>query len=196
MKKILFIGVLVAGVVAGHPEPRCAVIPQEANVPKSRIHGARDSRSEDFRGGIWDNVKGSFGLGSGNRGDDGNWETENGELTPLERMPPQASRANPPPPSELRYLKELAKELSIPVPDLATPSEIAFAIKTRIKEAERRRIKNTERYGGEILSEESFEMVRSSIPIPSVEKIIVDYHKFIKKIAGKKIIVIEQAKEP
>ena len=196
MKKVLFISALVAGVVTGHAEPRCTGVSQEVNVSKSRGHRAHDPRSEDSRGSVLGKVIGTIGLGSDNRGDDGSKKAEKGDLAPLERMPPQVSRINPPLPSELRYLKELAKELSIPVSDLDTPSDIALAIKTRIKEAERQRIKNSERYGGEILSEESFEMVRSSIPIPSVEKVIVDYHNFIKKIAGKKFLIIEKSEVP
>ena len=196
MKKFLFISVLVADIVTGYAEQRCAYVPQEMNEPKSRIHGARETRIEDSRGGVLGWMKGAIGLGSDNLGDDGNKKAAQEDLTPLGRRPSQKPRSIPPPPSELRYLKELAKELSIPVSDLDTPSEIVFAIKTQINEAEKQRIKNSEQYGGETLSEESFEMVRSSIPIPSVEKVIIDYHNFIKKIAGKKLIVIEKTKEP
>ena len=87
MKKFLFISVLVADIVTGYAEQRCAYVPQEMNEPKSRIHGARETRIEDSRGGVLGWMKGAIGLGSDNLGDDGNKKAAQEDLTPLGRRP-------------------------------------------------------------------------------------------------------------
>lgn len=88
---------------------------------------------------------------------------------------------------ESAYLKEIASVLSIPVSDKDTPGDIAFKI--------RRRIENTERYRGTVLSDESFRKAKSAIRIPADEETFVEYHKFIKKIEGKNLLICDESKE-
>ena len=84
---------------------------------------------------------------------------------------------------ESTYLKEIASILSIPVSDKDTPGDIAFKI--------RRRIENTERYRGAVLSDESFRKAKSAIRIPADAETFAEYHAFIKKVAVKRIIVLD-----
>lgn len=73
--------------------------------------------------------------------------------------------------------------LSIPVSKDDTPGDIAFKIKQCIGHAER--------YRGNVLSDESFEKAKSAIRIPADAETFVAYHKFIKKIDGKRIVLLE-----
>lgn len=93
----------------------------------------------------------------------------------------------PPTPSESEYLTEIASMLSIPVSKDDTPGDITFKIKQCIG--------NAERYRGEVLSDESFEKAKSSIRIPNDAETFTEYHKFIKKIVGKKLLICDEGKE-
>ena len=84
---------------------------------------------------------------------------------------------------ETVYLKEIASVLSIPVSDKDTPGDIAFKIKQCIG--------NAERYRGEVLSDESFQKAKSSIRIPADAETFKAYHAFVKKIAGKRIMIFD-----
>ena len=84
---------------------------------------------------------------------------------------------------ETVYLKEIASVLSIPVSDKDTPGDIAFKI--------RQRLENTERYRGDILSDESFTKAKSALRISEDAETFTEYHTFIKKVAGKKMVVID-----
>ena len=88
---------------------------------------------------------------------------------------------------ESAYLKEIAMVLSIPVSDKDTPGDIAFKI--------RQRLENTERYRGAVLSDESFRKAKSAIRIPADAATFVEYHKFIKRIEGKKLLIFGESKE-
>ena len=78
---------------------------------------------------------------------------------------------------------EIASALSLPVSKDDTPGDIAYKIKERIDHAER--------YRGEVLSDESFELAKSAIGIRADAETFTQYHKFIREIAGKKYILIE-----
>lgn len=79
-------------------------------------------------------------------------------------------------------MKELAEWLSVPIKDNATPGEISFAIRQALSE--------TMRYSGEVLSDEAFEECRAAIPTTKDTEIFEAYHAFIKRIAGRIIVVI------
>lgn len=96
---------------------------------------------------------------------------------PVPQMSQQSSS------QETVYLKEIASVLSIPVSDKDTPGDIAFKI--------RQRLENTERYRGDILSDESFTKAKSAIRISEDAETFTEYHTFIKKVAGKKMFVID-----
>ena len=110
--------------------------------------------------------------------------TENGVSQGSEWMPPHIQRDQThlaPPESE--YLKEIASVLSIPVSKDDTPGDIAFKIKQCIG--------NAERYRDEVLSEESFALAKSAIGIPTDAETFKAYHAFIKKVAGKRIVILD-----
>lgn len=87
-----------------------------------------------------------------------------------------------PSPSEPEYLKEIATILAIPVLVRDTPGDIAFKIKQRLGTAER--------YRGKVLADDAFEKAKSAIRIPSDAETFADYHVFIKKVAGKRILIL------
>ena len=73
--------------------------------------------------------------------------------------------------------------LSIPVSKDDTPGDIAFKIKQCIV--------NAERYRGDVFSDESFGKAKSAIRIPADAETFAEYHKFIKKIAGRRIVLLD-----
>ena len=72
--------------------------------------------------------------------------------------------------------------LSISVSKDDTPGDIAFKIKHCIG--------NAEHYRGDVFSDESFEKAKSAIRIPADAETFKTYHAFIKKVAGKEIIIV------
>ena len=88
-----------------------------------------------------------------------------------------------PAPSEAPYLKDLAAWLSVPIPKDATSGDIEFAIKQAISESVR--------YSDEVLTDEAVMECRDAIPTTKDTKTFEAYHAFIKKIAGKKIIILD-----
>lgn len=94
------------------------------------------------------------------------------------RLPLTSETSQP----EAPYLKELAEWLSVPIPENATPATMSFAI--------RQALSGTVRYSGEVLSDEAFEECRAAIPTTKDTAIFEAYHAFIKKIVGKRIIVL------
>ncbi len=94
----------------------------------------------------------------------------------------QETSFSPPPQSESTYLKELAEWLSVPIPKDATPGDIAFAIRQALSE--------TTRYSGEVLSDEAFEECKAAIPTTKDTETFAAYHRFIKKVAGKRVVVL------
>lgn len=96
--------------------------------------------------------------------------------------------ANPPPPSpqsssESSYLRELAGMLKLDAGSDKTPGDMAFDI--------RQRLSNPQKYKGDVLSPESFELTSSAILMTKDRETFKAYHEFISKIAGKPIIVLE-----
>jgi len=85
--------------------------------------------------------------------------------------------------SELSYLKEIAGALKLNEGPEKTPGDIAFDI--------RQCLDNRQKYKGDVLSADSFEMACSAIGIQKDQEIFKAYHAFISKISGKTIIVLE-----
>ena len=102
---------------------------------------------------------------------------ENASSGTVPQMPQQSSSQEP------AYLKEIASILSIPVSDKDTPGDIVFKI--------RQRIDNPVRYRGKVLSDESFGKVKSAIWIRNDAETFAEYHAFIKKVEGKKIVILD-----
>ena len=202
MKKTYFISALIAGaVVVGLSEPREVIIPNEKNTAVAAAKDDQTSRLVRTKEYVtrevkreWMNVKRKFeGTGqddSPERRFEGTRRgAEKGMLQGSERMSPHIQRDQTSPmPSASEYLKGIASVLSIPVLKDDTPGDIAFKIKQCIG--------NAERYRGNVLSDESFEKAKSVIRISADAETFSEYHKFIKKIAGKKVIVIEQTQKP
>ena len=89
--------------------------------------------------------------------------------------------------SENSYLKDIAYALSLSVSEEETPGDIAFKIK--------RKIGCTTRYRGEVFSDESFAKTKSSIRIPADAEVFAEYHKFIRDIAGKRVLILDAVTE-
>lgn len=139
-------------------------------------HSEEDATKRSFGGRIRERIH------WGRRTDDDS-QTERDDL-PAET---QETAFSPPPQSESTHLKELAEWLSVPIPKDATPGDIAFAI--------RQALSDSTRYSGEVLSDEAFEECKAAIPTTKDTETFEAYHRFIKKVAGKKVIVIETKPE-
>lgn len=95
----------------------------------------------------------------------------------------QETSFSPPPQSESTYLKELAEWLSVPIPKDATPGDIYFSI--------RQVLSDSTRYPGEVLSDEAFKECKAAIPTTKDTETFEAYHAFIKKVEGKRILVLD-----
>lgn len=78
---------------------------------------------------------------------------------------------------------ELAEWLAVPIPKDATPSDISSAIKWALSD-------NSTLYPGEVLTDDAFEECRAAIPTTKDTETFESYHAFIKKVAGKRIVVL------
>ena len=193
MKKTYFISVLIASLVAvGISESPEVTISKDMDMPGPAVHDGQPSLLEKARENvkrIWANTSRRVDdkerdVSPGERYEVMRRGTENGELQDSERMSPHVQSAQTPSASpESEYLKEIASVLSIPVLKDDTPGDVAFKI--------RQCIGNAERYSGNVLSNESFEKAKSAIRIPEDSETFKAYHAFIKKVAGKKIFVID-----
>lgn len=193
MKKTYFISVLIASLVAvGISESPEVTISKDMDMPGPAVHDGQPSLLEKTRENvkrIWANTSRRVDdkerdVSPGERYEVMRRGTENGELQDSERMSPHVQSAQTPSASpESEYLKEIASVLSIPVLKDDTPGDVAFKI--------RQCIGNAERYSGNVLSNESFEKAKSAIRIPEDSETFKAYHAFIKKVAGKKIFVID-----
>ncbi len=134
-------------------------------------HSEEDAPKRSFGGRIRERIH------WGRRTDDDS-QTERDDL-PAET---QETAFSPPSQSESTYLKELAEWLSVPIPKDATPDNIAFAI--------RQALSDSTRYPGEVLSDEAFKECKAAIPTTKDTETFEAYHRFIKKVAGKKVIVL------
>ena len=193
MKKTYFISVLIASLVAvGISESPEVTISKDMDMPGPAVHDGQPSLLEKTRENvkrIWANTSRRVDdkerdVSPGERYEVMRRGTENDELQDSERMSPHVQSAQTPSASpESEYLKEIASALSIPVLKDDTPGDVAFKI--------RQCIGNAERYSGNVLSNESFEKAKSAIRIPEDSETFKAYHAFIKKVAGKKIFVID-----
>lgn len=100
-----------------------------------------------------------------------------------ESVEAQQQTSSPLSSSECIYLKEIASLLMIPVSENDTPGDIAWKIQSKLGQSTQ--------YPGEILSDGSFEKAKWAIRIPADAETFEDYHTFIKKVAGKKILILE-----
>ena len=175
MKKWLVLTVLIVGIAVGQSEPRGVDSPQEKDVSVPGVHDARMSGTtkRTWRLGIYPRKRDQVGRGR---------TEEDGLLVSGMESSHVTHIQTPTTPSESEYLKEIASMLSVSVSKDDTPGDIAFKIKQRIGYAER--------YRGEVLSDESFELAKSAIGIPKDAETFETYHAFIKKVAGKKVLVI------
>ena len=181
MKKWFVLTVLIAGIAVAQSEPRGVDSPQEKNVSVPVVHDARKPLSGTAKRTWGAKVLGVF---PGKRDETERRRMEDDGPSVSERDSPQVTHIQPSTtPSESEYLGEIASVLSIPVSKDDTPGDIAFKIKQRIGHAER--------YRGEVLSDESFELAKSAIGIPADAETFTQYHKFIKKIEGKKVLILD-----
>lgn len=84
--------------------------------------------------------------------------------------------------SESVYLREIAASLELSPSSDKTPGDIAFDIGQVLN--------SVQRYKGGVLSDQSFDECKAAIPTSKDTEIFEAYHAFIKKIAGKRIIVV------
>lgn len=81
------------------------------------------------------------------------------------------------------YLREIATTLGLAPSSDKTPGDIAFDISQVLN--------NTQRYKGGVLTDQSFIECNAAIPTSKDTEIFEAYHAFIKKIAGKRIVIID-----
>lgn len=192
MKKTCFISVLIASLVAvGISESPEVTIYKDKDMLGAAAHDGQTSRLEKAKENVkqtWVNMGKKFGgkerdVSPGERYKGVRRGTKNDELQGSEWMSPHVQREQPPSASpESEYLKEIAPVLSIPVLKDDTPGDIAFKIKQCVGSAER--------YRGNVLSAESFGKAKSAIRIPADAETFKAYHIFIKKVVGKRIIIV------
>lgn len=84
--------------------------------------------------------------------------------------------------SEATYLREIASVIGLSPSSDKTPGDIAFDIEQTLN--------NYCTYSGTIFSDEAFEECKSAIPTTKDTETFEGYHAFIKKIAGKKIVIL------
>ena len=192
MKKAYFISVLIAGVVTvGLSESPEVTIPKDKGMPMPAVHDVQSSQSEKAKEEVkrsWANMGRKFWGEERHVFPGGRYEvmrrgTVYDEIQSSEWMSPHVQRDQTLPiPPESEYLKEIASVLSIPVLKDDTPGDIAFKIKQCLG--------NVEHYRGNVLSDASFEKAKSAIRIPADAETFAEYHKFIKKIANRKVLII------
>ena len=180
MKKWFILTALIASIATGQSGPPGIDSPTKRDVSVPVVHGVRKTPPDDAKRTWGDKVIGIFSV---KRDEAGHRTAEDNVLSASEKETPHVTLVQPPAaPLESEYLKEIASVLLIPVSKDDTPGDIAFKIKQCIVHAER--------YNGEVLSDKSFELAKSAIGIPSDAETFKAYQTFIKKIAGKKILVI------
>ena len=84
--------------------------------------------------------------------------------------------------SESGYLREIATSLGLSPSSDKTPGDIAFDISQILN--------NTQRYKGDVLTDQSFNECKAAIPTSKETEIFEAYHNFIKKIEGKGIVIL------
>lgn len=94
------------------------------------------------------------------------------------------SRQKPTPvDSESFYLREIAASLGLSPSSDKTLGDIAFDIGQVLN--------SVQRYKGGVLSDQSFDECKAAIPTSKDTEIFEAYHAFIKKIEGKRIVILE-----
>lgn len=88
--------------------------------------------------------------------------------------------------SESVYLREIAASLGLSPSSDKTPGDIAFDIGQVLN--------SVQRYKGGVLSDQSFDECKAAIPTSKDTEIFEAYHAFIKKINGKRLIVLDSEK--
>lgn len=180
MKKCFVLTALIAAIAVGQSESQRVGISPKIDVPSPVVRGSREPLPEDAKRTWVDKVRGVL---PSKRDQSGRRRMEEDELSVSERESTHVTHVQTPTtPLESEYLREIALVFSIPVSKDDTPGDIAFKIKQYIG--------STERYRGEVLSDESFEKAKSSIRIPADAETFRAYHIFIKKVVGKRIIIV------
>ena len=85
--------------------------------------------------------------------------------------------------SESVYLREIAASLGLSPSSDKTPGDIAFDIGQVLN--------NTQRYKGGVLNDQVFDECKAAIPTTKDTETFEAYHVFIKKIAGKRIVILD-----
>ncbi len=85
--------------------------------------------------------------------------------------------------SETTYLRDIAAKLGIEEPSEKTSGDIAFDLEQRMN--------NGLVYRGEVLSDDSFENIKDAILNSSDQAAFQSYHDFIRKVSGKKVLILE-----
>ena len=85
--------------------------------------------------------------------------------------------------SEAAYLREIATELKLSPSSDKTPGDIAFDIKQALG--------NAQSYRGEVFTDKDFEECKAAIPTTKDTETFKAYHAFIKKIARKRIVILD-----
>ena len=88
-----------------------------------------------------------------------------------------------PSPSETFYLREIAASLGMTPSSDKTPGDIAFDIEQKLK--------NHQKYRDTVLADEAFNECKTAIPTTKDTETFEAYHAFIKKIAGKRVIILD-----
>ena len=86
--------------------------------------------------------------------------------------------------SESVYLREIATSLGLAPSSDKTPGDIAFDINQVLN--------NTQRYKGGVLTDQAFDEYKAAIPTSNDTEIFGAYHAFIKKVVGKRIVILER----
>ena len=86
-------------------------------------------------------------------------------------------------PSEAVFLLDIAKRLGIDEPYDKTPGDIAFDIE--------RCLNHSTSYCGGTLSSDAFANIREAILNPEEQKMFQAYHDFIRKVEGRRILILE-----
>lgn len=87
-----------------------------------------------------------------------------------------------PPNAEATYLREIATSLGLSPSADKTPGDIAFDIKQALN--------NSLRYRGDVLSD-TFEECKAAIPSSKDTETFEQYHDFIRKVAGKRVLILD-----
>lgn len=85
--------------------------------------------------------------------------------------------------SECESLRTIATFLKIPTPTNFQPGDYEREILSKLREAKP--------YDGEVLTTDAFKECKAAIPTKKDTETFESYHAFIKKNAGKKILVID-----